>query len=94
MTATTTHTVNDTEDAVALIGAMAVKTIAGWGLEGHSLDEVGERVLADDAIQAIRRSFTANLAKGFDVKESVIRTGQSLIAHYCNSAGIPTGDQS
>lgn len=85
----TTYKIDNVEDAVAVIGALAVETIAGWGLEGHSLDEVAERVLADDSLQAIRRSFTGNIRKGCSVKDSVIRTGQSLIAHYCNAARIP-----
>ncbi len=82
--------INCTEDAVPAIAALATKVIAADGHPGHSLDEVGERMTSDDVLDAIRRSYDRNRANGMTVREAFTATGQSLIAHYCNSAGIPT----
>ncbi|MFD8509674.1 hypothetical protein ACFV27_00810 [Streptomyces antimycoticus] len=86
--------INNTEDAVATIAAMATKVIAAGGHQGHDLETVGAIMASDNVLDAIRRSFTRNLAKdGATVKSAFIKTGQGLIAHYCNSAGIPTDDE-
>ncbi|MEV0016657.1 hypothetical protein [Streptomyces tendae] len=87
---TTTMRIQNTEDAVAAIAALATRVIAADNRPGRSLEEVGERMTADDTLDAIRRSFEANRTKGLSVKDAFTRTGQSLVAHYCNSAGIPT----
>lgn len=86
----TTIRIETTEDAVAAIAALATRTIAADNLPGHSLEEVGERMTADDTLDAIRRSYETNIGRGLSVMDAFTRTGQSLVAHYCNSAGIPT----
>ncbi|WP_328638408.1 hypothetical protein [Streptomyces canus] len=90
---TNTIKIENTEDAVAQIAALATKVIADGGHEGHDLETVGTIMTSDAVLDAIRNSFTRNLAKdGATVKDVFTATGQALIAHYCNSAGIPTDE--
>ncbi|WP_328427879.1 hypothetical protein [Streptomyces sp. NBC_00443] len=89
-----TITIRNTEDAVARIAALATKVIADGGHEGHDLETVGAIMTSDDVLDAIRRSFTRNLAKdGATVKDAFTATGQAVIASYCDRAGIPTDDE-
>lgn len=82
--------IGSTDEAVATIAALTTKVIAEDNLPGHSLEEVGARITSDDVLATIRTAYLRRLAKGATPKEAVIAVGQSLIAHYCNSAGIPT----
>ncbi|MFJ4627147.1 hypothetical protein [Streptomyces sp. NPDC088847] len=82
--------IKSTEDAVPAIAALATRVIAADDHPGHSLEEVGERMTTDDVLDAIRCSYDRNRAKGMTVREAFTATGQSLVAHYCDRAGIPT----
>ncbi|MGA5202772.1 hypothetical protein [Streptomyces variegatus] len=83
--------IRNTEDAVARIAAMATQVIANGNHEGHDLETVGRIMTSDDVLDAIRDSFTRNLAKdGATVKDAFTATGQAVIGHYCDRAGIPT----
>ncbi|MER0476783.1 hypothetical protein ABR737_00160 [Streptomyces sp. Edi2] len=86
----TTIRIRTTEDAVAVIAAMATKTIAAGAHPGHGLEAVGTRLTTDDVLGRIRAAYNRHTAGGATPKESVIAVGQTLIAAYCNSAGIPT----
>ncbi|MFB7496060.1 hypothetical protein ACFC09_15435 [Streptomyces sp. NPDC056161] len=86
----TTIRIRNTEDAVSGIAALATKVIAAGGHEGHDLETVGTRMTSDEVLDAIRRSFSANIRRGLNTREAFTATGQSLIAHYCNAANIPT----
>lgn len=79
------------DDAVTGITRLAVKVIAAGNHPGHSADEVRGR-MEDPEIQAgIRRSFLRNVRQGMNARQAFTTTGQSLIAHYCNSGRIPAG---
>ncbi|MFE9319091.1 hypothetical protein ACFYNV_29015 [Streptomyces albidoflavus] len=86
----TTIRIRTTEDAVAHIAAMATKVIAEDGHEGHDLEAVGARITSDEVLDTIRRAYLRRLGEGMTVREAFTRTGQALIAHYCNAARIPT----
>lgn len=86
---TGTIRIKTTDDAVRHITRLAIKTIAADTLPGHSAQEVRARMEADDVQAAIRRSYTRNLERGLSVLDAFTRTGQALIAHYCEAAGIP-----
>lgn len=85
---TVTIQVRNTEDAVATIAALATRVIAEAGHEGHGLEAVGERLTSDAVLDTIRAAYDRRTGQGATPKDAVIAVGQSLIAHYCNSAGI------
>lgn len=82
--------ISTTEDAVATIAALATKAIAADGHEGHDLERVGRIITSDPVLDKIREAFTRHLRDGKSVKDAMIAAGQTLIAVYCDSAGIPT----
>ncbi|MFF8786961.1 hypothetical protein [Streptomyces sp. NPDC015125] len=82
--------IRSTEDAVAVIAAMATKAIAAGAHPGHDLEAAGTRMTTDDVLDRIRTAYNRHAAGGATPKESVIAVGQTLVAAYCNSAGIPT----
>lgn len=85
----TVITIEAPADAVREITRLAVRVIAGGGHPGHSTEEVQTLMAGDDVQEAIRRSYLRNTAKGMTARQAFTATGQALIAHYCNSAGIP-----
>jgi hypothetical protein len=89
----TTFRINTPSDAVREITRLAVQVIADGGHTGHSAAQVQARMNRSDVQDAIRNSFARRIALGQDVREAFTATGQALIAHYCNSAGIPTRDE-
>ncbi|MFC8332762.1 hypothetical protein [Streptomyces olivaceus] len=84
--------IETTADAVREITRLAVRTIAAGGHRGHHTARVTDLMESDDVQAAIRRSFNRNTGRGLTVRDAFTVTGQALIAHYCNSAGIPTRD--
>ncbi|WP_138909967.1 hypothetical protein [Streptomyces chryseus] len=84
--------IRSTEDAVAEIAAMTTRVIAEGGHEGHDLETVGRIITSDTVLDTIRTAYDRRISSGETVKAAVIAVGQSLIAHYCNSAGIPTAE--
>ncbi|MFB8402172.1 hypothetical protein [Streptomyces sp. NPDC055912] len=79
-----------TEDAVAEIAALTTRVIAEGGHDGHDLETVGRIITSDEVLGTIRTAYNRRIAAGATPKEAVTAVGQSLVAHYCNSAGIPT----
>ncbi|WP_406501575.1 hypothetical protein OHA04_27535 [Streptomyces sp. NBC_01590] len=86
------HTIRitGTEDAVATIAALTTRVIAEGGHKGHDLETVGRIITSDTVLDTIRTAYDRRIANGATPKDAVTAVGQSLIAHYCNSAGIPT----
>ncbi|GHA94396.1 hypothetical protein [Streptomyces chryseus] len=84
--------ITGTEDAVAEIAALTTRVIAEGGHDGHDLETVGRIVTSDTVLDTIRTAYDRRIADGATPKDAVIAVGQSLIAHYCNSAGIPTAE--
>lgn len=82
--------IETTADAVREITRLAIRTIAAGGHRGHHTAAVTRVMESDDVQAAIRRSFNRNIGRGLTVRTAFTTTGQALIAHYCNSAGIPT----
>lgn len=82
--------IGTTEDAVITIAALGTRVIAAAGHPGHNLEQVGRRILSDKVMDTIRDGYNRRISEGATPKEAIIRVGQSMIAHYCNSAGIPT----
>ncbi|MFD6852622.1 hypothetical protein CH313_27255 [Streptomyces sp. TSRI0384-2] len=82
--------IRNTEDAVATIAALATKAIAKGNHEGHDLEVVGERMTCAQILDRIRTAYERHTARGATPKEAVITVGQTLVATYCESAGIPT----
>ncbi|MBL3806130.1 hypothetical protein [Streptomyces sp. BRB081] len=82
--------IRNTEDAVATIAALAAKAIAKGNHEGHDLEVVGERMTCAQILDRIRTAYERHTARGATPKEAVITVGQTLVATYCESAGIPT----
>ncbi|MEW2631638.1 hypothetical protein AB0903_08255 [Streptomyces sp. NPDC048389] len=66
------------------------RVIAEGGHEGHDLETVGRIITSDTVLDTIRTAYDRRIAAGATPKDAVTAVGQSLIAHYCNSAGIPT----
>jgi hypothetical protein len=87
---TATIRIRNTDDAVATIASIATKVIAEGNHPGHDLEAVGARLATCDVLATIRRAYDRHTTNGATPKAAVIAVGQSLIAHYCNSAGIPT----
>lgn len=85
---TTTIKIRNIEDAVAVIAAYATRTIAADNHPGHNLEQVGERMTRDEVLDTIRAALIRHLDNGATVKDAVIKVGQTVVAHYCNSAGI------
>lgn len=83
------YRIRSTEDAVPVIAALATKSIAAEGLPGHSLEEVGERMTCDEVLGRIRTAYERHTGNGMTPKEAVTAVGQTVIAAYLNSAGIP-----
>ncbi|MDX3645317.1 hypothetical protein [Streptomyces sp. MB09-02B] len=83
-----TITIRNIEDAVATIAAYATRVIAAGNHPGHNLEEVGARMTRDEVLDTIRASLTRRISNGATAKEAIIGTGQAVIAHYCNAAGI------
>lgn len=84
----TTITINNIEDAVAVIAAYATRVIAADNHPGHNLEQVGARMTSDEVLDTIRAALTRRIDNGTTPKEAVIGVGQAVIAHYCNAAGI------
>lgn len=82
--------IRSTEDAVVEIAAMTTRVIAEGGHEGHDLETVGRLITSDLVLDTIRAAYNRRTAEGATPKEAVIAVGTQLVAHYCNSAGIPT----
>ncbi|MEV7581585.1 hypothetical protein [Streptomyces erythrochromogenes] len=80
--------IRNTEDAVAVIAAHTTRVIAAAGHPGHDLESVGQVITSDTVLQTIRTAYSRRIAQDATPKDAVIAVGQSLIAHYCNSAGI------
>jgi hypothetical protein len=91
-TAQRTFTVKDTEDAVVIILALATETIADGNHPGHSLEEIFDRIASSEVICLIREFYLRRIANGETPRDAVIGVGQSLIAQYCEKAGIPTAE--
>lgn len=85
---TTTIKIRNIEDAVAVITAYATRVIAAGNHPGHNLDQVGERMTRDEVLDMIRAALIRRIENGATVKDAVIGVGKSVVAHYCNSAGI------
>lgn len=83
-------TIRSTEHAVAVIAAYATKVIAAEGYKHHDLEFVGGMLTANKTLNMIRATYTRHITNGKSVRDAVIATGQTVIAHYCNWAGIPT----
>ncbi|MEW2071807.1 hypothetical protein [Streptomyces sp. NPDC007346] len=81
--------IRSTEDAVAEIAATTTRVIAEGGHKGHDLETVGRIITSDAVLDTIRTAYDRRTAEGATPKEAVIAVGTQLIAHYCNSAGIP-----
>ena len=80
--------IRNTEDAVSVIAALTTRVIADGGHEGHDLETVGARITSDAVLDTIRTAYERRTGNGATPKDAVIAVGQSLIAHYCNKAGI------
>ncbi|MDH6544140.1 hypothetical protein [Streptomyces sp. SPB4] len=80
--------IRNTEDAVAEIAALTTRVIAAAGHPGHGLESVGQIITSDTVLETIRTAYNRRITQGATPKDAVIAVGQSLIAHYCNSAGI------
>jgi hypothetical protein len=91
-TAPRSLTVKDTEDAVVVILALATETIAAGNHPGHTLHQVFDRITSDEVLCLVREFYGRRIAKGETPRDAVIGVGQSLIAHYCEKAGIPTAE--
>lgn len=90
MTAIAAIRIETTADAVREITRLAVRTIAAGGHRGHHTAAV-TRVMESAEVQgAIRRCFNRHIRNGAEVLEAFTSTGQTVVAHYCNSARIPT----
>lgn len=87
---TDTITIRTTEDAVSTIAALATRVIAEGNHPGHDLEKVGRILTSDRVLDTIRTAYNKRIAEGVTTKDAVIRVGQIMIAHYCNSARIPT----
>lgn len=84
----TTIKIRNIEDAVAVVAAYATRVIAAGNHPGHNRDQVGERLTSDEVLDMIRAALTRRVENGATAKEAVIGVGQSVVAHYCNAAGI------
>ncbi|CAL9611422.1 hypothetical protein SUDANB1_05635 [Streptomyces sp. enrichment culture] len=85
--------IRNTEDAVAVIAAMATKVIAAGGHAGHDLETVGRIMTSDDVLGLIRTAYVRHTTKGRKTpKAAVIAVGQAVVASYCDRAGIPTSN--
>ncbi|MFF5655231.1 hypothetical protein [[Kitasatospora] papulosa] len=82
--------IRNTEDAVAVVAAMATKAIAEGNHPGHDLETVGHRMTSDAILDRIRISYDRHIANGKTPKDAVIAVGQNLVGVYCDRAGIPT----
>jgi hypothetical protein len=80
--------IRNTEDAVAVIAALATRSIASGGYEGHDLETVGALLTSDEILDRIRDGYTRRIGRGETPKEAVIGVGQTLIATYCKAAGL------
>jgi hypothetical protein len=86
-----TFTIRCTEDAVPVIAALATETIAAGGHDGHTLESVGAVMTSDAVLDRIRTAYDRHTGNGLTPKQAVIKVGQTVIATYCDRAGIPTG---
>ncbi|MBC9730698.1 hypothetical protein [Streptomyces sp. TRM68367] len=86
---TRTFNIRTTEDAVACIAALATEVIADGNHPGHDLETVFDRITSGDVLCLIRQYYDRRVGNGESPRQAVIGVGQSLIAHYCQSAGIP-----
>lgn len=84
----TTIKIRNIEDAVAVVAAYATRAIADGNHPGHNRDQVGSHLTSDEVLDMIRAALTRRVENGATVKEAVIGVGQSVVAHYCNAAGI------
>ncbi|MFE3378751.1 hypothetical protein [Streptomyces anulatus] len=64
--------------------------IAEAGHKGHDLETVGRIITSDPVLNRIRAAYDRRIGNGDTVKDALTAVGRSLVAHYCNSAGIPT----
>jgi hypothetical protein len=86
----TTIRIRNTEDAVAVVAAMATKVIAKSGHGHHTTEYVGRIMTSDAVLDKIRTAYERHTANGKTPKEAVIAVGQTVVASYCDRAGIPT----
>ena len=86
---TVTFQINSTEDAVPVIAAMATKVIAAAGHPGHGLEEVGAVMTSGAVLDRIRTAYNRYTRRGLTPKEAVIEVGRTVVASYCDRAGIP-----
>lgn len=80
--------IRNTEDAVVEIAALTTRSIAEAGHKGHDRESVGRIITSDAVLGLIRTAYNRRTGNGETPKDAVIAVGQSLIAHYYNSAGI------
>ncbi|MFJ2110602.1 hypothetical protein ACIOEX_01515 [Streptomyces sp. NPDC087850] len=74
-----------------IIAALTTRTIASFNHPGHDLEHVGRIITSDAVLELIRTSYNRHTSRGLTPKDAVIKVGQTVIATYCNRAGIPTG---
>lgn len=86
---TVTFRITCTEDAVPVIAALATKVIAAAGHPGHGLEYVGTVMTSDAVLDKIRTAYERHTRRGLTAKEAVIAVGQTVVASYCDRAGIP-----
>ncbi|EMF20387.1 hypothetical protein H114_32629 [Streptomyces gancidicus BKS 13-15] len=82
--------IRTTEDAVAVVAALATQTIAAARHGHHTTDYVGAIMTSDEVLDKIRTAYERHTAKGLNPREAITAVGQTVVASYCDRAGIPT----